>query len=98
MAQPLSRGISAGQDADPAVLLLGALGWICGDARRAERLLALTGLDADTLRAEAGTPAVLAAVAAFLADHEPDLIACAAALDIAPAALVAAGPRLRRDR
>ena len=61
---------------------------------RAERLLALTGLDADDLRARAGDPALLAAVLGFLASHEPDLLACADALDIAPEALVAAQQEL----
>jgi hypothetical protein len=34
------------------------------------------------------------AVLDFLAAHEPDLLAAAAALDLAPAELVAAGERL----
>ncbi|MDH7975882.1 DUF3572 family protein, partial [Sphingomonas sp. AR_OL41] len=34
--------------------------------------------------------AVLAAALAFLEAHEPDLIACAAELGVAPAAIVAA--------
>ncbi|HLZ79870.1 MAG TPA: DUF3572 family protein, partial [Sphingomonas sp.] len=73
---------------------LSALAWTLADQPRAERLLALTGLDADTLRARAGDPALLAAVLGFLASHEPDLLACADALDIAPEALVAAQQEL----
>jgi len=53
-------------------------------------MLFLTGLGADDLRARAADPAVLAAVLAFLEAYEPDLIACAEALDLAPAALVQA--------
>lgn len=79
---------------DGATLALSALAWTLADQPRAERLLALTGLDADTLRARAGDPALLAAVLGFLASHEPDLLACADALDIAPEALVAAQQEL----
>ena len=81
-------------DPDPTVLLLGALAWVCGDDDRAQRLLTLTGIDADELRRHATDPAMLAAVGTFLADHEPDLIACASALDIAPATLAAAAQKL----
>jgi len=35
-------------------------------------------------------------VLSFLADHEPDLIACAQAIDTSPAALIAAQERLIR--
>lgn len=76
--------------ADPAALALRALGWVLGDADRAARLLALTGLTPDALRGGLDDPAVLGAVLEFLASHEPDLVACAAALDIEPAMLVRA--------
>jgi hypothetical protein len=72
------------------VLALGALGWVLGDDRRAERLLALTGLDADALRAGLGDPALLGAVLDFLASHEPDLVEAARALGVEPAELLAA--------
>ncbi len=75
---------------DATVLALGALGWALGAQDRAERLLSLTGLDPQTLRANAGDPATLAAVLGFLEAHEPDLIACADALSTTPAALVSA--------
>lgn len=61
-----------------------------GDDSRASRLLALTGLTPDDLRTRADEPAVLVAVLRFLEDHEPDLIAVAAALDLKPQELVAA--------
>ncbi len=60
---------------DAATLALMALGWTLADAGRADRLLALTGLDADALRGGIDNPAILGAVLGFLADHEPDLIA-----------------------
>ncbi|WP_309621257.1 DUF3572 domain-containing protein [Novosphingobium sp.] len=81
-------------DHDPQALALGALGWVLGDSDRAERLLALTGLDADALRGGLGDPAVLGAVLEFLASHEPDLVAAAEALGVEPAQLMAARERL----
>jgi hypothetical protein len=82
---------------DDAALALRALAWTLGDATRADRLLALTGLDPATLRARAGDAEVLVATLCFLENYEPDLIACAAALDTVPAALVTARQRLERQ-
>jgi hypothetical protein len=77
-----------------AVLALSALAWILSDQARAERLLALTGFAPADLRARAGDPSVLAAVLLFLESHEPDLVACAAALDLKPERLVRARTEL----
>ena len=77
-------------------LALSALGWTLSDGARAQRLLALTGLGADDLRSRLGDPSVLAAILGFLEAHEPDLIACAEALQVAPERLVAARARLER--
>jgi hypothetical protein len=74
----------------PEALALHALAWTLGDGARASRLLDLTGLDPQELRARAGDPALLAAALGFLESHEPDLVACAEALEVTPAALVAA--------
>jgi hypothetical protein len=73
---------------------LQALGWILSDDDRAGRFLALTGLTPDSLRDGIETGEVQRAVLDFLAAHEPDLIAAAEALGIAPADLVRAGERL----
>ena len=81
---------------DPAALALAALGWTLGDGQRAERLLALTGLTPEELRAGVGEPATLAAVLSFLEAHEPDMVACAEAIGAAPAELVAARRALER--
>lgn len=81
---------------DAAALALQALAWTLADPARAERLLALTGLTPDDLRARAGEPRVLAAVLDFLEAHEPDLIACADALGIAPGPLLRAREELAR--
>lgn len=66
------------------------LGWILSDSRRAERLLALTGLSPTELRAGLGEASTLRALLDFLLDHEPDLLACAEALDVSPKRIVAA--------
>jgi Protein of unknown function (DUF3572) len=79
---------------DPEQLALSALVWTLQDAARADRLLAVTGLDADTLRSRLGEPALLAGTLEFLEAHEPDLVACAADLGVRPADLVAARGRL----
>ncbi|WP_157215559.1 DUF3572 family protein [Flavisphingomonas formosensis] len=73
-----------------AALALSALAWSLGESDRAERLLALTGLTPADLRSRADEPALLAAVLGFLEAHEPDLIACAAAIESTPDALVRA--------
>ncbi|HEY0149983.1 MAG TPA: DUF3572 domain-containing protein [Allosphingosinicella sp.] len=79
---------------DPEALALSALGWCLSDDARAERLLALTGLTPDDLRARLGDPSVLAAILGFLESYEPDLIACAEELGVSPATLVDARRRL----
>lgn len=75
---------------DPAQLALQALAWALGEPERAMRLLDVTGLQPADLRARAGDPSVLAATLAFLEAHEPDLVACADSLGVAPGDLVAA--------
>ncbi|OYU14265.1 MAG: hypothetical protein CFE37_11815 [Alphaproteobacteria bacterium PA4] len=80
----------------PAVLALQALAHVAGDADLGPRFLALSGLDADGLRAAAGDPALLAALIEFLAGRETDLIACAEAIGVPPAVLAAAGTALAR--
>lgn len=75
---------------------LSALGWTLSDGARAERLLALTGLTPEQLRARLGERPLLAATLAFLEAHEPDLTACAEALNVAPERLVEARRVLER--
>ncbi len=79
---------------DEHALALGALGWALADQDRAERLLSLTGLTPQDLRDRIRDPSLLAAILGFLESHEPDLLACADALDVAPADLVDARRRL----
>ena len=90
---------SDGRHHDPAdadALALNALGWVLSDGPRAERLLTLTGLTPDILRERLTDRAVLAAVLEFLANHEPDLLLAADALDVEPATLLAAKEKLSR--
>lgn len=75
---------------DAQTLALQALAWCLEDARRAGRLLDLTGLTTNELRARASAPDCQAAVLGFLESHEPDLLACADALRVKPEALVRA--------
>ncbi len=79
---------------DPRTLGLAALGWVLADDARAHRLLALTGLTPDALRTGLEDDSVLGAVLDFLAAHEPDLLAAAQGLDVAPETLVTAAGRL----
>lgn len=81
-------------DGDPEIIALQALGWVLQDEERAQRLLALTGLDPRTLRSGLEDPAILSALLGFLANHEPDLIACAEAIGVQPAKLAEAAHQL----
>lgn len=71
-------------------LAIRALGHIAGDSDLGPRFLDLTGLDAGSLRARVGDPALLAAALMFLEAHEPSLVATADALGLRPDELVSA--------
>ncbi|RYD87687.1 MAG: DUF3572 family protein, partial [Sphingomonadales bacterium] len=70
------------------VTALTALAWTLEDPARARRLLDLTGLTPEDLRAGATDRGILSALLDFLAGHEPDLVACAEAIGIGPADLI----------
>ena len=84
--------MSGKQTNNDEAIALSALGWTLGDDARADRFLALTGLTPDDLRASLHEPATLAAAIRFLEAQEPDLVACAEAIGVAPADL----PETRR--
>jgi hypothetical protein len=86
--------MSGKQTNEDEALALSALGWALADDARAERFLALTGLTPEGLREGLGEPSVLAAVLRFLEAHEPDLVACAAAIGAEPMDLPEARRRL----
>ena len=69
---------------------MAALGWLLQDEDRAERYLALTGLDPDSLRVGLGDPQVLGSALDFLANYEPDLLRAAEALAVTPEELITA--------
>lgn len=79
---------------DPDTLALNALGWVLADEQRADRLLSLTGLDAQTLRDHLTERSTLSAVMEFLVNHEPDLLLAADALGRTPEELVEAHRKL----
>lgn len=72
------------------VLSLRALAIVIGDDQLRDRFLALTGYDADTLRARASEGDVQSAVIAFLTSHEPDLLRVAEQLGVKPEELAVA--------
>ncbi len=86
----MSKAYNIPSTEDSSALALHVVAWTVSDAQRAQRMLALTGLDPDTLRAGLDRPATLRALLDFVLDHEPDLMACAADLGVAPARIVAA--------
>lgn len=82
---------------DASAIALMALATALSDERRARRFLDLTGIGTDELRSRAGDPVLLAALIRFLEAHEPDLVAVAEAMDVAPAMLVAARRKLEEQ-
>ena len=81
---------------DADTLALSALGWVLAEQDRADRLLALTGLTPEVLRERLTDREVLGAVLDFIANHEPDLVLAADALNVDPKDLVTAREKLLR--
>ena len=81
---------------DPETVALSALAATLAEPRRAERLLALTGIGPADLRQRAGDWDLLAAVIRFLENHEPDLVEVAQTIGVKPGELVAAREALER--
>lgn len=76
--------MDASDSNDAMRIAIDALTWTLQDPQRADRLLALTGLTPETLRAQLNDRQTMAGVLAFVTAHEPDLIECARALEITP--------------
>ena len=85
------------RDEEVEILALQALGWILQGEERAERLLALTGLDPRELRSGLEDSSMLSSLLSFLANHEPDLVACAEAIGVPPARLAYAAQYLNHS-
>lgn len=81
---------------DPSELALRVLTWILADDRRARRFLDLTGLTPGQLRQRIGSAELQFSVIEFVCAHEPDLVAAAESLGVAPAMIAAARERLGR--
>jgi hypothetical protein len=77
-------------------LAIQALGFIAADEQLLPRFLALTGIEAESIRAAAAEPGFLAGVLHFIASHEPTLLAFAAQAGIHPSAALEAMRRLPR--
>lgn len=75
---------------ETVALALRVVGWTVSDPGRADRMLALTGLDPVTLRQSLTQPQTLRALLDFVLDHEPDLLACARDLSLKPEHIAAA--------
>jgi len=73
-----------------------ALAWALADERRAQRFLDLTGLTPGDLRERIGSVEVQVSVLDFLCAHEPDLLAAADDLGVAPGEIAAARESLAR--
>jgi hypothetical protein len=69
---------------------LEAVGYIIGDDTLRDRFLALSGTDADDLRARIVEQDFQASVLEFLISHEPDLIDFAEHIKISPETIVSA--------
>lgn len=81
---------------DAEAIGIAALGFVAADGTLLPRFLAITGIEAGTIRAAAREPGFLAGVLHFIADHEPTLIAFAANAGVAPAAVIEAMRALPR--
>jgi hypothetical protein len=69
---------------------INALGFIAGDADLLPRFLAITGIEAASIREAAREPGFLAGVLDFLLAHEPSLMRFAAETGADPASLTQA--------
>lgn len=65
-------------------IAISALGFIASDAELLSRFLAITGIEAATIRSAAAEPGFLAGVLGFVLAHEPTLLAFATQSGIEP--------------
>jgi len=66
------------------ILALQALGWLAGNGDGLDRFLSLSGMDAGSLRASAGTPDMNVAVLDFLLGHEDLLMPFCECASVSP--------------
>ncbi|WP_192243687.1 DUF3572 domain-containing protein [Mesorhizobium silamurunense] len=68
-------------------LAVRALGFVAGDPELLPRFLAITGIDAQSIRKAAAEPGFLAGVLQFILAHEPTLLRFAEETGTPPAAI-----------
>lgn len=66
------------------------LGWLASEPELLGRFMALSGVDASSMRNAANDPGFLAGLVDFLMNHEPTLVAFCEATDTPPEAVVRA--------
>jgi hypothetical protein len=71
-----------------------ALGFVAGDPELLPRFLAITGIEAQSIREAAREPGFLAGVLQFILAHEPTLMKFSEASGLAPATVAGALRRL----
>ena len=76
--------------ADAEETAIAVLAWLASEPELMGRFLALTGLEASSLREAAGEPGFLVGVLGFLMNHEPTLLEFCAATDTRPEAVARA--------
>lgn len=79
---------------DAEALAINALSFLANDDALLNRFLALSGIEAPQLRRAAQEPGFLAGVLAFIAAHEPTLLAFAAEAGVNPSSVTRALARL----
>ncbi len=84
----MASDTSSRQDAE--ALAIKALGFVANDPALLPRFLAITGIEAYSIRQAAGEPGFLAGVLQFMLAHEPTLMQFSEATGIAPGAVAKA--------
>jgi hypothetical protein len=75
---------------DAEAIAISALGFVASDPELLPRFLALTGIEASSIRRAASEPGFLAGVLQFIAAHEPTLLRFAEASGTPPGAVLSA--------
>lgn len=76
--------------ADAEAIAISALGFVASDPELLPRFLAITGIEASSIRRAAGEPGFLAGVLQFIVAHEPTLLRFAEASGTPPGAVLSA--------
>jgi hypothetical protein len=84
------RASTASQREGAEAIAIQGLGFIAGDPELLPRFLAITGIEASSIRRAAGEPGFLAGVLNFIVAHEPTLMRFSEQSGIAPAQVTTA--------